>query len=256
MPTSVNARRLLAAAGSLLLSTIAALVFVTGVAGTAHAADGFRYWNYFHLKGDAWAFSQVGAGQYQPKDGAVEGYRFGTSTTADGLPPRADLSQVNFDTVCDGTEAAAGQKRVAVVIDYGTAADADDSTPPDPRADCAVVDANATGQQVLTAVADVRADNGLTCALDGYPARGCGDPVANAKEPKNEQAVAFALPNATSDTSGSAGNDTSGNGATDATDAGSTDEGSDLVLPLVGIGVLVVVIAGAALALNRRNKTA
>ena len=237
---AVSVRRTLGVLASLLFAAFV----VTGTAGTAHAADGFRYWNYFHLEDGSWAFSQVGAGDYNPKDGAVEGYRFGTSLTADGIPPRADLAEVNFDTVCEGTDAAAGEKRVAVVIDYGTEADADGTTPPDPRAECAVVADDANGQQVISSVADVRAEKGLTCALDGYPVKGCGEPVT-AEAPGPEQPVAFALPAAA---------DSDRDAASDA--AADEDSDNGLLWPLVGVGAVVVVIAAGGFALSRRNPNA
>jgi hypothetical protein len=243
MASAVPLRRLLGTLASLLFAAFV----VTGSAGTAHAADGFRYWNYFHLENGSWAFSTVGAGDYDPKDGAVEGYRFGSSFTAEGIPPRADLAEVNFDTVCDGTEAAAGEKRVAVVIDYGTEDDADGTTPPQPRAECAVVAADANGQQVISSVADVRAEKGLTCALDGYPVQGCGEPVS-AEPPTAEQPVTFTLPEAAD--AGDAGADA------DTQDAAAADDDNDLLWPLVGVGAVVVVIAAGGLALSRRNSSA
>ena len=227
-----------------LLALLFAVLALGISAGAANAADGYRYWNYFHLKDNAWAFSQVGPADYDAKDGAVEGYRFGTSATADGIPPRADLAKVSFDTVCGNTKPAAGKKRVAVVIDYGTTADATRATPPAPRAVCAVVATNANGSQVLQNVADARIEKGLTCGIDGYPASGCGDPVANAKPAGNEPAVAFDLPQADTPTTPTT------KAATEAQDDNS------LNWPLVGVGVVVLLIAGGGLALSRRNGTA
>lgn len=231
-------RRLL----GVLSSVLVAGFLVAGFAGTAHAVDGYRYWNYFHLKADTWAFSQVGASDYQPKDGDVEGYRFATSTTAKGVAPRADLSEVNFGTICASAQAVAGQKRVAVVVDYGTEADADGTTPPAPLGECAVVQPNANGQDVLQVVADVRVEKGLTCALDGYPAKGCGDAVPDAPPPATEQTVAFDLPN---DDSAS-------------TDSGVPSGGDDSTVwgPLLGICIAAIGIAGVGLSLGHRKRTA
>ncbi|HET9500477.1 MAG TPA: SCO2322 family protein [Marmoricola sp.] len=230
-------RRTLGALCSLLI----AFLVVAGSGGAAHAADGYRYWNYFHLQDGSWAFSQVGPGDYELKDGAVEGYRYGTSLTADGLPPRADLAKVSFDTVCEGTEAGADQIRVAVLIDYGTEADADDATPPAPQAECAVIGSGGNGQQALAEVADVRAEKGLTCAVNGYPASGCGVPVADAK-PAEEQPVAFEMPQAAMDN--------------DAASSETAEDDNDLLWPLVGVGAVLVLGAVGALALNRRNQNA
>jgi hypothetical protein len=222
-------------------------VLVSGVlAGPAQAADGFRYWNYFHLQDGSWAFSQVGPGDYQPEDGAVEGYRYGTSTTAEGIAPRADLAALTFERVCAHAQADSDQKRVAVLIDYGTAADAEGADVPDPRAACAVVPDNASGRQVLASVADLRAEKGLTCAVDGYPATGCGEPVADVPAQQKEEPVAFTLP------ADSTGADGSGS-ATSSADSAS-DEGAPWSLLALG-GVVVVVAAGGVL-LARRNKAA
>jgi hypothetical protein len=222
-------------------------VLVSGVlAGPAQAADGFRYWNYFHLQDGSWAFSQVGPGDYQPEDGAVEGYRYGTSTTAEGIAPRADLATLTFERVCADAQAEDGQKRVAVLIDYGTEADAEGADVPAPRAACAVVPDDASGRQVLASVADLRAEKGLTCAVDGYPATGCGEPVADAPTQHDEKSVAFTLP---TDTTGGSG---------DATASGSAADGTSESAPwsLLALGGVVVVVAAGGVLLSRRNKAA
>lgn len=230
--------RLLGAASALLL---AALV-VGATSGIAHAEDGYRYWNYFHEKSGSWEFSQKGAADVTPKDGDIEGYRFGTSTISEGLEPRVDLAEVNFAAVCAEEEADAGEKRVGVLLDYGTAADAEGETPPEPRGACAVAKEDASGQQVLEAVADVRVEKSLTCAIDGYPVKGCGTPVADAEVAQNEQPVAFDLPSAA---------DSEADAATDEDSAG-----GGLLWPLVGVALLVVVIGVAALVLGRRSRSA
>ena len=63
--------------------------------------------------------------------------------------------------ICGATPAKAGSKRVGVVIDAGRPADAETgATPPAPVAQCAVVDARASGAEVLSAVASVRVGQG------------------------------------------------------------------------------------------------
>ena len=223
-----------------LSALLLAAAAVVGLAGPAQAEDGFQYWHYSHLQDGAWAFAETGPADFTPEDGAVEGYRFGTSTMSQPIEPRADLEEVNFDTVCAGTEAAEGEKRVAIVLDYGT--DDVDSEPPAPRAECAAVPEDASGQDVLGEVAEVRVEGGMTCALDGHPASGCGVPVADAEVPAEEETVAFELPA-----------DAEEEGTTDA--GAETSAGNDLLWPLVGIGLVVVLIAAAALAMNRRSKT-
>jgi hypothetical protein len=230
-----------------LLTLVAALLLVTGTAGSASAEDGYRYWNYSHLTGGDWEFAQTGPGDYTPKDGDVEGWRFGTSTVSQGISPRADLDKVTFDAVCEGAEASGGEKRVAVLVDFGTEADAQGAEVPEPRGECAVVPAKATGQQVLESVVDVRADQGMTCALDGYPAKGCGDPVSDADVPAKAQNVAFQLPAAAQPAADSS----------DTTQAAAeTDDGNGNGWLLLGAAALVVVLAGVAVPLYRRNRDA
>ncbi|WP_033822490.1 SCO2322 family protein, partial [Kitasatospora sp. MBT63] len=82
--------------------------------------------------------------------------------------------------------AGGGRKRVAVVLDFGTAADSPPGaldagqSPPAPRTACASVPSGATSAEVLAAVAPpLRYDSaGLLCAIAGYPRAGCGEPVA------------------------------------------------------------------------------
>lgn len=239
---AVSSRRVV----GFLIALLLPLGATTALVAPAHAEEGYRYWNYFHLEDGAWTFSDVGPAQHRPEDGAVEGFRFGTSTTNQGIEPRADLSEVTFEAVCGGSEAADGEKRVAVVIDYGV--DEGAGSPPEPRADCAVVPEDATTQKVLGEVAEVRRESGMVCALDGYPASGCGEPVADAEVPTDEQPVSFELPAADQEAGGGA----ESSGTADAADpADSTD---DTPWGLIGLGALVVLIAGGGFLLARRNR--
>jgi hypothetical protein len=236
-------RRSVGILSSLLLATVT----VAGLSSPAQAEDGYTYWNYFHEKNGAWEFSQKGPAQYKPADGALEGFRYGTSTVSQGIEPRADLAEVDFDTVCADEDAAAGEKRVAVVLDYGTEADAaEGDVPPQPRAECAVVAEGATTQQVLGEVTDVRQDQGMTCGIDGYPTQGCGTPVKNAQVPTDEQTVAFDLPGQVS---------ASGGEATDqaAADQSAADEGTPAWLYAV-VAVVVVGLGVGGVALSRRRR--
>lgn len=230
-------RRALGALSTLLLTLLA----VTGLPGIAHAEEGFEYWNYFHEKNGTWEFAQTGPAEFKPADGSIEAFRYGTSTVSQGIEPRVDLAEVDFDTVCEGTEAGADEKRVAVLLDFGT--DLGHGTPPDPRAECAVVAESTTTQQVLDEVADVRVEGGMTCGIDGYPADGCGVPVKDAKVATDEQPVAFAMPDS---------------GTPDSREAATSETADDsgVLAPLLGVALVVLVIAGGAFALGRRNKTA
>ena len=220
----------------LLTTFLLAVVTVGSLAAPAQAEDGYQYWNYFHLHNGTWAFSKVGLGDYQPKDGDVEGLRYGTSTASQGIEPRADLTKVTFDTVCADTKPAQGKKRVAILLDFGTETGA--GTPPEPRAECAVGPEQASSQQLLARVADLRLESGMTCAIDGYPVKGCGTPVKNAQVPAHEQPVAFALP------------------SDDAATTDGTEGDNGIPWAPIGIGAVVVVLAGGALLMSRRSKTA
>jgi len=229
-----------------LLTLLSALLVVGGTAGPAQAADGYKYWNYFHVENGKYVFAQTGPADYQPKDGAVEAYRYGLSSTADGIQPRTDATTYTVDTICKGTQTKSGQKLVGVLIDYGTAKDADGSqAPPDPRAACAAVPTNANGQQVLDAVADVRVENQLTCGIDGYPVKGCSVTVKNPPAAGAQESVDFSLPKS----------------ATEKSDAGSSqaaEQPQDSGFPwtLVVVVVVVLVLAGAGLAVARRGRNA
>jgi len=247
--------------GVLLTLLFTGLVLATGATGTASAADGYRYWNYFHDTNGSWEFAQTGAAEHTPADGAIEAYRYATSTTADGVEPRVDLGEVDFAAICAEVEPGEGEKRVGVLLDYGTEADAEGEPPPAPRGECAVVEEAANGQQVLEAVAELRVEKGLSCAIDGYPAQGCGTPVPDAETTTDEQPVAFDLP-ASPDRADDPTDEPSPDAADDpaATDGDAAAEenssGDGFLWPLVGVALLVVVIGGAAIVLGRRNRSA
>jgi hypothetical protein len=229
----------LGARRSALAVVLGLLVALVLPASAANAAA-YRYWGYYQWDGSTWQFASKGPDQLKPADGSVEGWRFAVAAPDSTRLPRVEVS---FDEVCAGTDAASGKKRVAVVIDYGRAADSEDgATPPEPIAECASVDAAATGLEVLGAVADVRADKGLVCGLDGYPATGCGGEVksvsAAAKAP--DQPVTLAPEDSAS---------------ADTRTAAADDDGVDTGT-LVGIGAVVVALAGLGTAALLRRRQA
>jgi hypothetical protein len=235
-------RRSAALLPTLLLGLVLPLVLV---AGPARAADGYRYWNYFHVSGGKYVFAQTGPGDYRPKDGAVEAYRYGLSSVADGIKPRTAATTYTVDEICSGRKAGAGQKRVGLLIDYGTAADSGKgSTLPKPRAACAVVPSAATGQQVLDKVAKVRVEKQQVCGIDGYPVSGCAVTVKNPPAATREPAVAFAMPVAMSART-----------ASDEPSASDSDDGGS-AWPIILVAAAVVVLGGGALVLSRRGKNA
>lgn len=206
-------------------------------------ASGFRFWGYFHLADGEWAFAETGPDGFEPADGDVEGWRYASATAEDPRFPRATPT---FEDICGATEAGDGEKRVGFVIDAGRAADGEGgATPPEPRAECAVVDEAANGADALAAVAEVRGDaGGLTCALDGYPESGCGDPVAamspEALQP-DEQVELAGLANAVADPQATA------------TASDEAEDGGGGAAVWVALAVVVVVAALGLLALRRRR---
>ncbi|HEX7535793.1 MAG TPA: SCO2322 family protein [Dermatophilaceae bacterium] len=166
--------RMARAAVILILVTLAG-----GLAAAPAQAASYRYWGYFHLTKGAWAFAQTGPAQALPADGTVEGWRFAVADESSVRTPRA---LPTFKALCAGTAVKSGDKRVGLVIDYGRPADAvkgDTAKPPAPQAVCVTAPVKATGSDVLVAGgATLRLDKGITCGLDGWPAAGCGEPVA------------------------------------------------------------------------------
>ncbi|MFJ4470798.1 SCO2322 family protein [Streptomyces sp. NPDC089424] len=172
-------------AAALLAALLIALAAGTGPA----QATGYRYWSFWERDGKAWTYATQGPSLARPADGSVQGFRFAVSEdSADASRPRGEAG---FTTICAGTPARDGHKRVALVIDFGTASDAPSGeTPPAPRTACARLAPDATAAEALAAVAKpLRYDaNALLCAIGGYPAKGCGEQVASAGKPAGEPA--------------------------------------------------------------------
>jgi hypothetical protein len=169
-------------------SVLVALLVAAVVAAPAAEAASYRYWTYWwgQPAATSWTFAQLGPASDRPKDGAVLGWRFAVTTEAGGRKsPRASLP---FDSLCPALAAAsagAGEKRLAVVVDYGTASDAPPGEAPPGggtvRVECVTVAANATGVTVLNAAGvSLRfGDNGLVCGIDRYPRTECAAVVAD-----------------------------------------------------------------------------
>lgn len=210
------ARAALSLVPAVLLAVLVAPVAAVLVTASPASAAAYRYWGYYQLQGSSWVFATKGPDQVTPVDGAVEGWRFAVAGETDTRMPRATAT---FDQLCGATPAEAGSKRVGVVIDYGRAADTEDGTqPPAPVGRCAVVATAATGAEVLAAVAGVRAEQGLVCAIDDHPATGCGGEVkeVSAEAQAADTPVALATPTAdagaTTDAVGAAQRQDSGPG--------------------------------------------
>ncbi|MFJ3660722.1 SCO2322 family protein [Streptomyces sp. NPDC090119] len=206
-------------AAALLIASL----LVLAAAAEAQAA-GYRYWSFWDRSGDRWTYATQGPAMQRPDDGSVQGFRFAVS--ADSSDANRPRGTADFGSICAKTPAKAGTKRVALVLDFGTPADAPaGETPPAARTVCARVAPDAsTADALAQAAKPLRYDtNALLCAIAGYPARGCGEQVAADEQTSGEQAAP-------------------------------KDDGPSLGLPL-GIGVIVV-LGGAAFWQARRRRNA
>jgi hypothetical protein len=234
--------------GRLVLSLLAGLLLAGTATTTAHAEDGYRFWGYYQWSGGQWAFAQKGSEAVVPADGAVEGWRYAVG----GAKPRVPRAAGDFNAICGPTPAETGKKRVALVIDPGTPSDSvTGEAPPPAIGTCVVTDRKATGAKVLAAVAKVRIQNGLTCAIAGYPASGCGDPVKNIKVPATDTPVKLEIHapvGAATTPTPTAAATTQATQAPASKDAGSTPWGGIVIAAAV-----VVALAGGGFALSRRR---
>lgn len=171
----------------------AALTLTLGVGAASAQATGYRYWSFWDGQGSTWTYATQGPATAHPSDGDVEGFRFAVSADSkDASKPR---SAPSFDEVCAATPAEPGNKRVALVLDFGTPQDAPGGeTPPAARTACARVPEDATTADALAAVAKPLRYNSaaLLCAIVGYPRTGCGDQVSGkpATTPTDDSAAA------------------------------------------------------------------
>ena len=164
-----------------IATLVVAMAVILGVAGPAHAA-GYRYWTYWLGGTGSWAFAMAGPASTIPADGSVEGWRFAVSTTV-GTAVDAPRIDASFDVICGSTPSRGDRKRVALVLDFGSASIAPQGqTPPAPLTTCVVAETDATGYQVLRSVATIRTDAGLICAIADYPTGECATIVEDLAE--------------------------------------------------------------------------
>lgn len=170
----IGTRRALVTALAVAGAVVAPLVVMPPAAQAAT----YRYWSYWTGSPTGWSFANVGPAYRIPVDGEVEGWRYAVSGVEGQQAP---AWEVGFDDVCAATAAVPERKRVAVVVDPGTASDAPaGETVPGAWAMCVVADVSATGYDLLRAAAPVRTDGGLICAIGGYPSTGCADATDSA----------------------------------------------------------------------------
>ncbi|MFE9644189.1 SCO2322 family protein [Streptomyces sp. NPDC006365] len=224
----------------LILAPLFAALTILGSTGQAHAA-GYRYWSFWDRDGGAWVYATQGPSTARPSDGDVQGFRFSVSEDSrDAAKPRG---AAEFATICAKTPARDGSKRVALVLDFGTDADAPSGeTPPRARTACARVPEDATTADALAAVAKpLRYDtNALLCAIAGYPRAECGEQVSATQPTATPSDTA----RDTSDTSTSGESESGGDSA---------DQGPSLGL-LAGIGAVAVLGAAAVWQTRRRQR--
>ncbi|MFH8635380.1 SCO2322 family protein [Streptomyces lydicus] len=222
------------AAGALLL---AGAVTVLAAAGPAQAQE-YRYWAFWDgADRGSWTYATQGPATVRPADGAVEGFRF--TVSADSAAAGRPRAAADFDALCRATPAKDGRKRIGIVIDFGTAADAPGGArPPAARTACAQVPEDASAGEALAAVArPLRYDsNALLCAIAGYPTSGCADQVSGADGAKG--------------TSKGADGSTASGGAKGSGDGGDGGPSAGL---LGGVAA-VVVLGGAAVWQARRRR--
>ncbi|MFJ2098341.1 SCO2322 family protein [Streptomyces anulatus] len=218
---------------ALLAALVAASAVLLG-AGSAEAA-GYRYWSFWDGNGKNWEYATQGPSLLRPDDGAVQGFRFAVSEdSGDAAQPRR---APDFGAICADTPAKDGQKRVALVIDPGTAADApDEEKPPAPRTACARVAPDASSAEALASVAKpLRYDSSaMLCAISGYPRSGCGEQVSG------EDGSAKPTPSTTA------------SGRT-ADESGDGSGGGPSVGLLVGIGAVLLLGVAAVVQARRRR---
>ncbi|HET7173705.1 MAG TPA: SCO2322 family protein [Nocardioidaceae bacterium] len=197
---------------------------------------GYTYWGYYRWDPGkhTWAYMPVGANSTKqlPADGSVYGFRWALVVKEPRLPRAAG----SFSAICGNQTAPAGRKRVALIVDFGTAADdPGGGTPPTAEGLCAVVPTADTVQQALESVTPVRtAASGLICGIGGYPANGCGSTVANAKEDPADRPVTLRLV-----------------GASQASSGGGLSSGG---IAAIVVACLVVLALGAGTLLLRRRR--
>jgi hypothetical protein len=226
-----------------VLSLLAGLLLAGTVTTTASAEDGYRFWGYYQWTSGQWAFAQKGSDAVVPADGSVEGWRYAVG----GAKPRVPRAAGDFDAICGATPAESGKKRVALVIDPGTAADSSAGVAPPPASGtCVVTDVKATGAKVLSAVKQVRIEKGLTCGIGGYPATGCGDPVKNIKVPATDEPVQLQI-------GAAVGAATTPSAAPTQAPAEQSDDSGAPWTGIIIAAVVVLLLAGGGFALSRRR---
>ena len=180
----MNTKRKLSGVISLALLLTTSFTF----ASPADAAGkGWRYWGYYQAAPGAKSWTAAMTGPFvDVKDGSVEGWSFVFS--ADDVPSIAPLVKPDFAAICGKVKADKDTKRIALVIDFGSAAYA-------PKGEkvqksfttCVRTAQTSQGVDVLGMAVKIRAaKSGLICGLNGYPKRECGVEIPTPKALKKK----------------------------------------------------------------------
>ena len=150
---------------ALLLTTSFAIASPADAAG-----KGWRYWGYYQAAPGAKSWTSAMTGPFvDVKDGSVEGWSFVFS--ADDVPSIAPSIKPDFAAICGKVKADKETKRIALVIDFGSAAYA-------PKGEkvqksfttCVRTAQTSQGIDVLDMAVKIRAaKSGLICGINGYP---------------------------------------------------------------------------------------
>lgn len=139
------------------------------------ATKGWRYWGYFQAApgSSTWKAAMTGP-TVDIEDGAVEGWSFVFSS--DDVPSVAPKTKPSFSSICGKTKADSDTKRIALVIEFGSAAYAPKGEKvAKPIIRCVTTAKSSQGIDVLAQVTKVRsASSGLICGINGYPKKECG----------------------------------------------------------------------------------
>lgn len=222
----------------LLAACLLGVVIGLSPARAGAAETGYRYWSFWERDAGAgrWLYATQGPGTLVPDDGEVLGFRFAVSTeSADADRPQGEAG---FAAICGGEAGQEGQEgqegqdiRVALVIDFGTAADAaGEERPARHRRECATVPEGSTAADALAEVAGPLryGSGGLLCAIAGYPRTGCAEQVTL--------------------------DDGDGGSASDAAAGDSGGNGNGSILTVVAGAGVVVLLAAAALWRSRGRR--
>ena len=162
-----------------IVLAIAGATAMLALAPAARAETAYRYWTYWSVTDGAWRFATLGPASAVPVDGSVEGWRFAITSAAGSAGDAPETNPATaFDSICGGTPAQAGMKRVALTIDFGMPQDAPEGElSPVNINTCVVGELDATGYELLRSITEVRVGDGLICGIAGYPLAECAELV-------------------------------------------------------------------------------